>query len=251
MLRAFLLPILLQAKAAAPGPSWTGDLTLTMKGQGSIEKTLSNGLRMQVTWKVDRVARGTVVLDRMFKGGGIAGTPDTRDTVRYETWIANSRQPLVMQVDDTTTYFGPIGTPKQIGLDVGRYRCPAADAKTPVGQIRSSILQFDYQKGTYSFESPRLFNRCETSYLRTPKRGPPEWMAKAPFDLESGPVELEFEMVHKMVPLAAWRVMSGPFSKGATEIVLSRSLVFQWMHPIEGMAAPVNTELQLVLRKSP
>ena len=153
MLRALLLPILLQAKAVAPGPSWTGELTLTMKGHGTVEKTLSTGVRMQVTWKVDRVARGTVVLDRMFKGGGIAGTPNTRDTVRYETWIANSRQPLVMEVNDTATYFGPVGTPKQIALDVARYRCPAADARDPAGQLRSSILQFDYEKGTYSFEA--------------------------------------------------------------------------------------------------
>ena len=251
MLRALLLPILLQAKAATPSPSWTGDLTLTMKGQGTIEAARSDGVQMRVTWKVDRVAKGTVVLDRMFKGGGIAGTPNTRDTARYETWIANSRQPLTMVVDDTTTYDGPIPVASRIALDVGRYRCPAKDAPTPVGQLRSSILQFDYEKGTYQFESPRLFNRCEVSYIRTPKRGPPEWMEKAPFELESRPIELEFEMVHKMTPLEEWRIMSGAFTKGATEVVLSRSFVFQWMHPIAGKPAPVNAELQLVLRKTP
>ncbi|MBK8057960.1 MAG: hypothetical protein IPK33_08785 [Gemmatimonadetes bacterium] len=250
MLIALLLPVLLQPRVAAPKPAWTGDFTITMKGSGTIDQRTSTGVNQQVTWKVDRVARGRIVLDRSFKGGGIAGTPNTRDTLRYETWIADSKQPIEMQVSDSGTYFGPIVTPKNITLDVARYSCPAKDAKDSKGQVRSSILQFDFEQGTYAWEAPRFFSRCDVSYLRTPKRGPAEWMAKAPFDLESGPVELEFEMVHKMNPLDEWRVMKGTFAKGGTEVVLSRSFVFEWMHPIAGRQAPVNVDLQLVLRRS-
>ena len=251
MLIALLLPVLLQTKVAASKPAWTGDFTLTVRGGGTIEERLPAGGKMQVTWKVDRVARGRIVLDRMFKGGGIAGTPNTRDTLRYETWIADSRQPIEMLVNDSATYFGPIASPRNITLDVARYRCPAQGESDPKAQVRSSILQFDVEQGSYAFESPRIFSRCDVSYLRTPKQGPPEWMAKAPFDLESRPVDLEFEMIHKMNPLDEWRVMKGTFTKGATEIVLTRSFTFEWMHPIAGRKAPVTAELQLVLRRTP
>jgi hypothetical protein len=251
MLIALLLPVLLQTKVAAPKPAWTGDFTLTVRGSGTIDERLSAGGKMQVTWKVDRVARGRIVLDRMFKGGGIAGTPNTRDTLRYETWIADSRQPIEMLVNDSATYFGPIAAPKHIALDVARYRCPAQGESDLMAQVRSSILQFDFDQGSYAFESPRFLSRCDVSYLRTPKQGPPEWMAKAPFDLESGPVDFQFEMVHKMNPLDEWRVMTGRFAKGATEVVLSRSFTFEWMHPIAGRPALVTAELQLVLRRSP
>jgi hypothetical protein len=251
MLLALLVPVLLQPRVAAPKPAWTGDFTITMKGSGTIDQRLSSGGTMQVTWKIDRVARGRIVLDRSFKGGGIAGTPNTRDTLRYETWVADSRQPIEMQVSDSATYFGPVAVPGNITLDVARYSCPAKDAQDPMGQVRSSILQFDFEQGTYDFEAPRFFNRCDVSYLRTPKRGAADWMARAPFDLESRPVELQFEMVYRMNPLEEWRVMKGPFIKGSTEVVLSRTFVFEWMHPIAGRKAPVNAELQLVLRRSP
>ncbi|MGE3617017.1 MAG: hypothetical protein AB7L66_14195 [Gemmatimonadales bacterium] len=47
---------------------WTGDLTLVIKGAGRIDAPLG-GVKRHVIWKVDRSATGTVVLDRMFKGG--------------------------------------------------------------------------------------------------------------------------------------------------------------------------------------
>ncbi len=245
-----LLSVLLQSHAATAKPAWVGDLTLTMKGSGTIEERLAMGGSMKVTWNVARIATGRVVLDRSFKGGGIAGTPNTRDTLRYETWIADSRQPLTMQVRDTGTYFGPVGGGRNIALDDVRYTCPAKDTPGAVGQIRSSILQLDFEKGTYAFESPRLFMRCETSYLRMPKQGPPAWLARTPFELVPGPIDVEFEMIAKLNPLQEWRTMTGSFVKGATEIVLSRTFDFQWMHPIAGRAAPVRADLQLVLRKA-
>lgn len=247
---ALILTILLQARAATAQPTWSGDFVLTIKGSGQVGKVV-NGIPMHSTWMVDRVARGRIVLDRMFKGGGIAGTPETRDTTRYETWIANSRQPLDMVVRDTGTYYGPSGTPTQIGLDVARFTCPAADARPGAGQVRSGILQFDRVKGTFALETPRMFTRCETSVVRTPKKGPPDWMAKAPYDILTNKVEIEFEVWHRLVPLPAWNVMTGPWTEGQTELVLSRSFTFQWMQPLTGVAAPVQAELQLVLRKAP
>ncbi|MGE0443237.1 MAG: hypothetical protein AB7S39_22350 [Gemmatimonadales bacterium] len=242
------LTLLLQTKAAAPKPMWTGNLTLVIKGAGRIDAPLG-GVKRHVTWKVDRSATGTVVLDRMFKGGGIAGTPNTRDTTRYETWIANASQPLTMQVSDTGTYFGQMGAPTQIGLDVIRVTCPSAASPDFVGQLRSSILQFDYEQGTYSWEAPRLYTKCDTSTLRTPKAGPAAWRAKAPFELVS-PVELQFEMVHRLFDLDGWTVITGPFKKGDTEIVMSRKLTFRWGTPLEEKS-PVEAELTLVLRKRP
>ncbi len=247
MVVVLLLSLLLQPKPAAPKPAWTGELTLTIKGSGTID--LPRPKKLRVTWNVDRTATGTVVLDRMFKGGGIAGTPNTRDTMRYETWIANSSQPLIMQVKDTGSYFGP--TPSgAITLDVVRLTCPSKTAPGAVGQIRSSTLQFDYEKGTYSWEAPRLFTKCDTSNLRTPVSGPADWMSRAPFDLAAGPVELAFEMIHWLNPLNEWMVMKGTFQKGATEVVVSRTLAFTWMHPLV-QPAPVTAELTLVLRKTP
>ncbi len=251
MLLTLLVPVLLQSTAAAPPSSWVGDFTLTITGSGKIQEPLSNGRTMSVTWKVDRVATGRIVLDRSFKGAGIAGASNSRDTLRYESWIANTRQPLTMQVRDSGTYAGPAGSPRNIALDVARYTCPAKDAPERPGQVRSAILQFDRELGSYAFEAPRLFSRCETSYLRTPTSGPPEWMARAPFDLAAGPIELEFEMVHKLVPLESWRLMTGPLPPDARELVLSRRFTFQWMHPLSAGTAPVQAELQLVLRRAP
>lgn len=250
MLIAILLPLLLPTRVPPAKPAWTGEFTITMKGSGAIDRPLGGGGNMHVTWKVDRVARGRIVLDRSFKGGGIAGTPNTRDTLRYETWIADAAQPIEMIVSDTGSYLGPVGTPRQIGLDVARYTCPSKDGADPKAQVRSAILQFDYEQETFQFEAPRFYSRCDVSYLRTPKRGPAEWMAKSPFDIESRPVELQFEIVHKLAPLDEWRVMKGRFPKGATEVVLTRTMVFQWMNPIETPKAPVTAELQLVLRRS-
>jgi len=251
MLIPILMAAMLQTKAAAATPMWAGDLTLTIKGNGTIEQPYPTIGKRRVTWKVDRAARGRVVLDKMFKGGGIAGTPNTRDTVRYETWIANASQPLEMTVRDTGTYYGPIpGAGLQVTLDVMRITCPTTSPKARPGQIRSSILQLDYEKGTYTWETPRLFTACDQSDLRTPKLGPPAWMSRPPFELRSPPVELEYEMGHQTSMFNDWRQISGTFSKGATEIVLSRTIDLAWQHPLD-VKAPVKAELTLVLKRLP
>ncbi|HEX4936433.1 MAG TPA: hypothetical protein VFV33_24800, partial [Gemmatimonadaceae bacterium] len=206
--------------------------------------------RRRTTWKVDRVANGRVVLDRMFKGAGLSRTPNRNDTLRYETWIADASQPLEMQVSDTGTYYGPIpGAGLAVTLDLTRITCPTKTSKARPAQIRSSILQFDYEQGTYTWETPRLITACDESTLRTPKLGSADWMAKAPFDIASDPVPLEFEMVHRLTWPDEWYRVTGPFTKGDTEIVLSRSFDFTWNNPI-AKPAPVKGELVLVLRRT-
>ncbi|MFN8574745.1 MAG: hypothetical protein U0132_22010 [Gemmatimonadaceae bacterium] len=245
-----LLAILLQAKQGPAKPMWSGELTLTIAGNGAVEEPAPKIGHSRSTWKVDRVARGRVVLDHMFKGSGIAGSPNARDTLRYETWIADASQPLEMQVNDTGTYYGPIpGVGTTITLDSKKITCPTTTAKARPARIRSSILQLDYEKGTYTWETPRLISACDESNVRTPKIGNAEWMKKAPFDLASDPVPLEFEMIHRLNWPADWEHVTGSFKKGDTEIVLTRSFAFTWQHPLI-KPAPVKADLVLVLRRS-
>ena len=245
-----LVVALLQAGAPAK-PMWSGELTLTIRGNGTLEEPLPGVGKLRTTWKVARTAAGRVVLDHMFKGGGIARTPNTRDTLRYETWIADASQALVMQVSDTGTYYGPIpGSGLSVTLDLTRIACPTRTAKARAGQIRSSILQFDYEKGTYTWETPRLFTVCDLTTTRAPKLGPPAWVNKPPFELESDTLPLEYEMVHNLSWPDEWYHVTGSFKKGDTEIVVSRAFEFSWRHPLS-KPAPVNAELVLVLRRTP
>lgn len=206
-----------------------------------------------MTWNVDRVARGRIVLDRMFKGGGIAGTPDTRNTERYETWVANRPQLLDVQVNDHGTYFGYI-SPQNVALDEMRYKCPVPDARHQTGQVRSGTLQFDRKGGTYTFETPRMIHRCATSALRTPKHGPADWMAKAPFNLLHNEFELQFDVWQGLTLFEdGWTQMKGKHVEGSSEVVLTRTLVFDWPNPFltAQNRTPIKVDFQLVLRKSP
>ena len=242
LLSVLLVAASLQGKVAE---SWRGDFTLTIKGQGRVANALIIG-----TWKVDRQARGTIVLDRSFRGGGIAGTESTRDTVRYQTWIANARQPIEMQVHDTGSFYGPLFSPKNIRLDTQRYTCPAPGRADARGEVASGILQFDYQKGTVTFETPRIYSACEQYMQRAFVKGPPEWTAKAPIMLQQG-VDGAFEMVHGLVTPAEWVRITAPYTAGQTEVVLSRSFPFAW--PLQTEMFPpgrLEAELVLVLRKT-
>lgn len=231
--------------------SWSGDFVLTIKGSGVNEVAVAPlpGGKARMTWAVERSARGRIVLDRMFKGAGIARTPDSRNTDRYETWVASGAQPLEMVVNDHGTFYGFIPS-GHVALDETNYRCPMPDARHPTGQVRSGILQFDRLTGTWSFETGRMIHRCATSKLRTPKHGPPDWLAKAPFDLLSNAFELEFEIWHGLDPLDEFHLMTGKYAEGASELVLSRRFTFNWSSPFTEKA-PVHGVLELVLRKSP
>ncbi len=225
--------------------TWRGDFTITIKGSGRVANEL-----IKATWNVDRQATGTIVLDRAFRGGAIAGTPNTRDTSRYESWIANTKRPITMQVHDSGTFYGPLFSPKNIRFDTQRWTCPAAGSSDASGKVASATLQFDYQAGTFTFETPRFYAKCDVYDRREFVKGPPEWMAKAPVMLSSG-VDLEFEIIHRLVQPAEWFKISGPFKAGQTEIVLTRTFPFKW--PLQTEMFPggaLDAQLVLVLRKT-
>jgi len=228
-----------------PASTWSGEFTLTIKGQGRVANNVINA-----TWKVDRVARGTLVLDRTFRGAGIAGTPSARDTARYEAWVTDRRRPITMQVNDSGTFYGPLFSRDNIRQDTQRWQCPAKGSPDAAGQVASAILQFDYEKGTFTFESPRLFARCDLYFRRDFLKGPKETVPKPSIMLEDR-VDVAFEIIHRLNQPDEWRVMTGSFKPGQTEIVLSRTFPFTW--PLQTEMFPggkLEAELVLVLRKS-
>lgn len=245
--KGLLALLLALASASAPaqtGGPWTGDLTLTIKGQGSFDDGT-----IKASWNVNRVARATVVLDRMFRGGGIAGTRDTRNTERYETWIATGSQPAQLDIDDSGEFDGPMFHPKNFRRDTMRWTCPSKTAPRP-GQLRTSILQIDHHEGTVTWEVPRIFTACD-KYLRFDfHKGLPDFVKNGTRMNEDG-VELGFEVVHRLTAPKEWHQLTVPFKEGQTEIVLSRKLRFEWPLRTEGRRAPLDGELTLVLRKSP
>lgn len=245
MLRVTLLTgFLFTTVAPAQKPNWSGDFTLTIRGEDKLDKP-----PIRASWKVDRVARGRIVLDRMFKGAGLARTENSRDTSRYETWVADSSQPAEIRVNDSGTFYGPFFNPKKIRLDTIEWTCPARSAPGAKGQVRSSILQFDYVKGTYTLEAPRIYTNCDTFTRREFVQGPPEWTGQPPLMLEKG-MDPAFEVIHRLVAPAEWTRITGPFRAGQTEIVLSRKFPFEWPLQTESYRAPLDAELTLVLRKS-
>lgn len=235
--------------------SWSGDFVLTIKGSGDKQYPVKGlpGGNARVTWNVDRVARGRIYLDRVMKRGGIAGTPDTHNAERYESWVGDRPQLLDLQVNDYGTYFGFVG-PQRVAFEETRYKCPMPDERRKTGQVRASILQFDRQQGTFTFETPRMIHRCATSKVRTPKHGPADWMEKAPFNVLPYEFELEFD-VWKGLSLYEdhWTRLQGKHAEGRNEVDLSRTLVFDWPNPFLNAQnrAPIKVDLQLVLRKSP
>jgi hypothetical protein len=241
---AVLLAMACTSAPAQTGGPWTGELTLTIRGQGSFDDGT-----IKANWNVDRKARATVVLDRMFRGGGIAGTQDTRNTERYETWIPNRSQPGQLEIDDSGEFDGPLFHPRNFRRDTMRWTCPSRTGPRP-GQLRASVLQIDHHEGTVTWEVPRLFTACD-KYVRFDfHKGLPEFVRNGTRMNEDG-VELEFDVVHRLSPSKAWRHLTVPFKPGQTEIVLSRTLQFEWPLRTESRRAPLDGELTLVLRKSP
>lgn len=231
--------------------SWSGDFVLTIRGSGSDELAVPRlpGGKARATWDVNRTVRGRMVLDRMFKGSGIAGTADGRNLDRFETWIAARPQVIDMEVDDHGTYFGIVssGHPAQ---DKTVFKCPVPDERRPTGQLRSSILQFDKRQGSWTLEIGRMIHRCATSTLRTPQFGPPSWSSRPPFEQRPNAHELEFEIWHGLYPLDEYHQMTGPYRDGDTELVLTRDFTFHWARGLSAKA-PVPARFELVLRKSP
>lgn len=241
---ALLLALASASALAQAGGQWTGDLTLTIKGQGRFDDGT-----IKANWNVDRVARATVVLERMFRGGGIAGTRDTRNTERYETWVANRSQPAQLDIDDSGEFDGPMFHPKNYRRDSMRWTCPSK-AKPRPGELRASILQIDHHEGTVTWEVPRIFSACD-KYVRFDfHKGLPDFVKNGVQMNEDG-VELQFEVVHRLNSPKEWWHLTVPFKEGQTEVVLSRKLRFEWPLRTESRRAPLDGDLTLVLRKSP
>ena len=235
---------LLQPRPVAPKPAWTGEMALTIKGEGKVE----NGV-IRATWRVDRSAKGKIHLDQTFKGGAaLAGTENSKDTLRYESWVADGPQTVDMQVNDSGSFYGPLFNPRNIRLDTQRCICPAKGAPASRSQIRSSGLLLDHQKGTHTWETPRIITQCSTLFLREFVKGPPAWTQQPPRHLRDT-VELAYEMTSDLGSGEFYR-LSGPLPKGANELVLSRKLTFQWPLQTEDFKAPVEADLVLVLKRT-
>jgi hypothetical protein len=239
-----VLALFCASAAAQTGGAWTGELTLTIKGQGSFDDGT-----LKANWNVDRVARATVVLDRMFRGGGIAGTRDTRNTERYETWVATRSQPAQLVIDDSGEFDGPLFDPRNYRRDTMRWTCPSRTAPRP-GELRASILQIDHHEGTVTWEVPRIFTACDKYFRFDFHKGLPNFVRNGTQMNEEG-VELAFEVVHRLTSPKEWWHLTVPFKAGQTEVVLSRPLRFEWPLRTESRRAPLDGELTLVLRKSP
>jgi hypothetical protein len=107
--------------------------------------------------------------------------------------------------------------------------------------------------GTYTREMPRIYTRaCEKVFIRTPKRGPPEFTRKEPWEIGHDALGMVL-MTANLSPEPNFSRISGPFKNGDTEIVLSRTIELDWMNQLGNPAAkaPVKAELVLVLRKTP
>lgn len=245
LVTVWLVSTELHAQASGAPPTWSGELTLSIRGDGAV-----NAKPIAASWSVNRTAKAHVLLQRMFRGAGLTRTENSSDTARYETWVADVAQPATIEVNDQGSFDGPFFDPRNFRLDTIRWTCPAAGAPANAGQIRASILQFDYQKGTATWEAPRIFTHCEKFYRLEFHKGTPEWTAKPPVLNEQG-VDRGFEVIHRLVVPDVWTRITVPFSAGQTEITLSRKLTFEWPLRTEMHRAPLQGELVLVLRKSP
>ena len=243
--------VLLPAALSGQPVTWSGDLTLTVKGSGVIERPHPKWGKISVTWNVDRLAKGRVVLDKMYTGTVFAGTPNRNDPGRYESWIAQRAGPLdEFRVEDVGTYLGPVPGGDALALDDIHHRCPgtAKPIRPDFAGFGSSALQIDYLSGTYTWEVPRLTAWCDLSHLRTPKKGSASFLQRTPWEL-LGATWDTFDVSGNLFPREAWYRLTGAFRKDDTEIVLSRKIEMNWGHPLD-VNAPVTLDLVLVLRKN-
>lgn len=236
-----VLSLIATLVVAQANPVWSGEFVLRITGEGKSKSGPFSG-----TWKIDREAKGKFVLDRSFKGAGIARTEDPKNEARYTAWIANRRQPATLKFDDHITLRGPLHSAKEIRFDTWQYQFPIPGKSTSdAGEVASAILQIDSVKGTYTLESPRIYAAARSYFKRVFVEGPPKWVATKPFVQDE--VDLQFDIIGGLNSPTEWTKMSGPFKPGQREIVLTRKLPFT--APLATMpAAKLNAEIVCVLK---
>lgn len=225
--------------------SWTGELTFTIKGEGSTKNSTS-----WAKWKIDREVKGRIVLDRMDKGATIAGTPDGKNLARYESWNGNARLPIQVRINDEVIQRGPLFSPKEIRLDTLRVKCPVSAERAPKykGEIGWPTLQIDLKEGKFLWDAPRLEAPVEYFFRREFVEGPKSWTSKPP--LVEDKVSLDYQAIFDMNQPKEWFKISGAFKPGQTELVLTRKFPFTVMLMAGLTPGKVNAEMTLVLRKS-
>lgn len=228
-----------------PAESWRGDFVIRIKGEGRVDKPVPCWGK----WKIDREATGTIILDRTFAGGGLARTPDYNNKERYETWVANSKQPIKMRIKDEIELYGPLTAINEIRLDNWKYSCPvpASTETWQLGKVAASILQFDKKEGRFEFESPRYYAKGNTNFLRKFVKGPPKWIATKPWHEDKD--DTEMQIITGLNEPSEWFRIKGEYKPGQTEVKLSGKYGFTV--PLGAAIKPPKVEatLELVLRK--
>lgn len=241
MLSYVTIAMLVRASAS----TWSGAFTITIEGGGiATGPGPSTG-----KWNIAREAKGTIVLDRTFRGAGIARTPDSKNLDRYETWIADTKQPIEMRIHDLVTVRGPLFAKNEIRFDTIRYHCPQDPSSTEwqPGKVGSAILQVDHKTGKFEFDMPRFYARAQTYFKRDFVEGPKSWTSQKPIVKDEE--EYEFEIIHGLVQPKEWFKLTGPFRPDQKEIVIERKFTFGPPLGSSILNQKVPAAFKLVLRK--
>lgn len=228
--------------------TWTGEMVLRINGKGRAEGAKPSWGE----WDINREVRGTITFDRTFRGAGIAGTPDSRNEKRYETWVSDARLAIKMKVNDRTVIYAPLHSPTNIRHDTTLVNVPPKGTTTEdgwmTGKAELPILQIDHQTGTFIYESPRFYTKGFRHFTRKFVKGSPDWVKNKPLVQEEFPIE--YEVRFDLMQPTEWFKISGKFAPGQKEVVLSRKFKFS---PVLGASIkdqPLNAEMTLVLRRS-
>lgn len=219
---------------------------LTIRGEGQLKQPPCTG-----RFKIDREARGTILLDRRLEGAAIAGSPDYSNKTRYESWIGTKDMPIQMRVHDVIVGRGPLFAPNQIRLDTLTLKCPA-DPKTgtwETGELGWPTFQIDWQTGTFLWDAPRIEAKTESTFVREFIEGPKSWTSKPA--LRQRELRLGYQIIYDLVQPREWFRIKGTIKKDQTEVVLSRTFPFR-PSMMAGLKPPLlEARLTLVLRRSP
>lgn len=245
MIFASLAAMVLASSPAVLAESWSGEFHIRISGKGKLK---GKGYE-QGEWLIDREAKGTITVDRKIAGGAIAGTPDTNNTDRYESWISNSKLPYQIRVNDKILVVGPLFNPNNIRRDTWMYQTPIEKSQLwQEGKVGSSTLQLDLKESKFVFESPRFEATTRKYFQREFIIGPKSWTSRKP--LLEDKSELGFEIIHGLNQPKEWFRISGAFKAGQKEIVLTRRFPFTVPLASTFPGQKLDAELKLVLKKT-